>query len=101
MSEVGNVSFGNDTKRIAEAIEELAKQIKGLQQADSEESLKLAKYAQTSTTLEFILITGGLIKGKIVWSGSQSIGVETNSGQKFILYKHTIAFIQEQTKQGF
>lgn len=98
MNELGSVAFGNDIKQIGEAIKELSKIIKELQQVDGYELLELDKYRQSSTPLEFTLINGGLIKGKIIWSGNQSIGVKADSGQRFILYKHTIAFIQEQTE---
>jgi len=98
MNELGNITFGNDIKQIAEAIRELSRTIKEFQQSDSHELLELDKYRQSSTLLEFTLTNGGLIKGKITWSGNQSVGVKTDSGQRFILYKHTIAFIQEQTE---
>ncbi len=64
-----------------------------------EESEELEKYKRESTNLEFVLVTGGLIIGKIIWLGGQSIGIINDCNQKIILYKHSIAFIQERTKE--
>lgn len=104
MSDLGNVSFGSgikdtDIQKLTESIKELSKQIQEIKSADREESLKLEKYKQEAATLEFILTTGGLIVGVIIWLGSQSIGIMIDSHQEVILYKHTIAFIQEKTEE--
>jgi hypothetical protein len=102
MDTVGRVDFGHNIDHLAEAIKELSKQIKSLsenvagslQQISPEESEGLRRYEDEGTSLEFTLVTGGLIRGKILWVGNQSLGIRTDSDQNIILYKHTIAFIQ-------
>ena len=98
MDTVGKISFENTIKQLGEAIRDLSKQIQELQQVSREESEKLRKYKEGGDLLEFTLITAGLIRGKILWAGNQSLGIRTDSGQNIILYKHVIAFIQEQAK---
>ena len=98
MDTVGRVAFEGNMNQLAESIRELSKQIQELQQLSREEAEKLRKYEEAETLLEFILVTSGIIKGQILWVGNQSIGVKVDSGQDIILYKHAIAFIQEQGK---
>jgi len=98
MDTVGRVAFEGNMNQLAESIRELSKQIQELQQLSREEAEKLRKYEEAETLLEFILVTSGIIKGQILWVGNQSIGVRVDSGQDIILYKHAIAFIQEQGK---
>ena len=95
MDGVGKISFENNVKQLTEAIQELSKQVKKLQQPGREESEKLKKYEEEEALLEFVLVTSGIIKGKLLWVGNQSIGVSTDSDQNVILYKHAIAFIQK------
>ena len=82
-------------ERLTESIKGLSKQVQTLQEASSEESERLNSYKEEGSLLEFTMVTGGLIKGKILWVGNQSLGVKTSSGSNIILYKHAIAFIQE------
>lgn len=89
-------SFGDNIDRIGEAIRELSKQVQKLQQTSHEESERLREYKEEGTSLEFTLVTGGLIKGKILWVDNQSLGIRTDSDKNVILYKHAIAFTQEQ-----
>ena len=96
MDTVGKAAFGINTDQICEAIRELSKQMEKLQQISHEESEGLRKYRDEGSSLDFTLVTGGLIKGKILWIGNQNFGIRTNSDQNVILYKHAIAFIQEQ-----
>jgi sRNA-binding regulator protein Hfq len=98
MDTVGNVAFENNINQLGEAIRELSRQVQELQQSSREEAEKLEEYREEETSLEFILVTGGLIKGELLWVGNQSIGVRNDSGQIVILYKHAIAFIQKQTE---
>jgi sRNA-binding regulator protein Hfq len=95
MDEVGSVRFGQDINQLAEAIRDISKQLQSLQQMSSEEAEKLEKYIAENDSLELILVTGGLIKGKILWTGNQSFGVKTDSDQEVIVYKHAVAFIQK------
>jgi len=81
--------------QLVEAINGLSKHLEGIQQTCGEESERLGKYKEEGTLLEFTLVTGGVIRGRILWLGNQSVGVEADSGQSFILYKHAIAFIQK------
>jgi sRNA-binding regulator protein Hfq len=60
------------------------------------ETEKLTAYQKDGAKLTFMLITGGVIKGCISWIDGQSIGIENENGQNIILYKHSIAFIQEK-----
>ena len=97
------VDFGDSISQLAEAIKELSQQLKDLssmtepfQQVSREESERLERYKTSGALLEFTLVTGGLIQGSIEWVGDQSIWIRTGSGQDMILYKHAIAFIQEQ-----
>jgi sRNA-binding regulator protein Hfq len=62
------------------------------------ETDKLQAYQSNGIILEFMLITGGLIKGKITWVDGQSLGIENEDEKNIILYKHAIAFIQEKTQ---
>ena len=98
MDTVGKVAFEGNMNQLAESIRELSKQIQELQQLSREEAEKLSKYEEAKTFLEFILVTSGIVKGQILWVGNQSIGIRVDSGQDIILYKHAIAFIQEQGK---
>jgi uncharacterized protein YuzB (UPF0349 family) len=81
---------------IANALQELSKQIQAFQETNRLENEKLTRYQNDSVTLEFSLVTGGIIKGKILWVGGQSLGIENDRNQKLILYKQAIAFIQEK-----
>ena len=99
MDTTGRISSENDSlDRIGEAIRELSKQLQNVQQINSEESERLKKYREEGVLLDFTLVTGGLIKGKLLWTGSQSFEIEAESGQNIILFKHAVAFIQEQTE---
>ena len=60
------------------------------------ETEKLTAYQKDGVKLTFMLITGGVIKGCITWIDGQSLGIENENGQNIILYKHSIAFIQEK-----
>lgn len=60
------------------------------------ETEKLTAYQKDGVKLTFMLITGGVIKGCISWVDGQSLGIENENGQNIILYKHSIAFIQEK-----
>ena len=88
-------SLGDSIDRIGEAVRELSNQLQKFQQINDEESERLKKYKEEGVLLEFTLVTGGLVKGKILWLGNQSIEIKTDSGQNIILYKHAIAFIQK------
>ena len=99
MDNVGKVSFEGNINQLAEAVRELSKQIQELQQTTREESERLEKLKEGDTLLEFTLVTGGFIRGEILWTGSNSLGIRTDSEQNIILYKHAIAFVQEQTEQ--
>ena len=81
---------------IANAIQELSKQIQTSQETNRLENEKLTAYQNDSVMLEFSLVTGGIIKGKILWVDGQSLGIESDRNQKLILYKQAIAFIQEK-----
>ena len=63
---------------------------------NSVETEKLTAYQKDGIKLTFMLITGGVIKGCISWVDGQSLGIENENGQNIILYKHSIAFIQEK-----
>jgi sRNA-binding regulator protein Hfq len=95
MDGTGNVSFGHDINQITEALRNISNQLQALRQMNSEDSEGLGKYMEDGEPLEFILVTGGLIRGEIVWMGDQSFGVRNDSGQDVIVYKHAIAFIQK------
>jgi hypothetical protein len=82
---------------LIETIRELSRQIETSRELSHKETQKLMEYQNAGTMLEFTLVTGGIIKGKISWLDNQSIGINTVNGQSVILYKHTIAFIQEKT----
>jgi len=56
----------------------------------------LQGYESNKTILEFTLITGGLVKGRIKWVDKHCIGVKIDDNHSMILYKHAIAFIQEK-----
>ena len=81
---------------IANALQELSKQIQASQETNRLENEKLTRYQNDNVMLEFSLVTGGIIKGKILWVGGQSLGIENDRNQKLILYKQAIAFIQEK-----
>jgi sRNA-binding regulator protein Hfq len=95
MDTIGKVNFEGNINQLAEAIQSLSKQIQEFQQLSHEESEKLESYKEENSLLEFTLVTGGIIKAKIVWVGNQSLGVKNELGENIILYKHAIAFIQE------
>ena len=99
MDEMGRISFEGNIKQLAEAVQELSEQIQGLRQGSREEAERLEKFKEDGTLLEFILVTSGFIRGKILWVGDHSLGLETDSDQNVILYKQAIAFFQEQTEQ--
>jgi len=103
METVGKVAFsGGGTGlsdvniiQLCDAIRELSEQIQALQRISREESERLKKYMDEGKPLVFNLITSGTIKGEIIWVGGQSIGIQTETGHNFMLYKHAIAFIHE------
>lgn len=99
MGEVGKISFEGNVKELAEAVQKLSEQIQGLRQDNSAEAETLEKFKEDGTPLEFILVTSGFIRGKILWVGDHSLSLETDSGQNVILYKQAIAFVQEQTEE--
>ncbi len=68
------------------------------QEMNSVEAEKLTEYQKDGVKLTFMLITGGVIKGCISWVDGQSLGIENENGQNIILYKHSIAFIQEKAE---
>ena len=84
-------------ERLIVVIQELSKQIETSRELSQKETQKLTEYQNAGIMLEFTLVTGGIIKGNISWLDNQSIGINTGNGQSVILYKHTIAFIQEKT----
>ena len=97
-----SVSSGNDINQLTEVIKELSQQLKSLsgvmepfQQTNREETERFERYKTDGTSLEFNLVTGGLVAGKINWLGNQCISVRIESGRDVILYKHAISFIQE------
>jgi sRNA-binding regulator protein Hfq len=94
-SEHGEIPSRAQMDQLIEAIRGLSGHLEGIQQTCGEESERLRKYKEAGTFLEFTLVTGGVIKGTILWLGNQSVGIKADSGQDFILYKHAIAFIQE------
>ena len=98
MDNVGSVSFENRVDQLAEAIRELSKQIQELQQACREETERLSNFKENDALVEFTLVTSGFIRGKIMWIGDRSLGIKTDAGQNVILYKHAIAFVQEQSE---
>jgi len=93
--ESGSGHGGAQMDQLVEAIRGLSGHLEGTQQTCREESERLGKYKEAGTLLEFTLVTGGVIRGTILWLGNQSVGIMADSGQNFILYKHAIAFIQE------
>ena len=99
MGEVGKTSFEGNNKELAETVQNLSEQIQRLQQDSHAEAETLGKFKENGTPLEFTLVTSGFIRGKILWVGDQSLGLETDSGQNVILYKQAIAFVQEQTEE--
>ncbi len=98
MADVGRISYESNINQLAEAVQELSKQIQELQQATREESERLEKLKVGDALLDFTLVTGGFIRGEILWTGNNSLGIKTDSGQNVILYKHAIAFVQEQAE---
>ena len=100
MTQEGKVVFGSNSDQLSKAIGELSERLEKLSNmADDLENIKLTKYKADGIMLEFTLVTGGLVIGTIVWISDRSIGVKMESGQSMILYKHAIAFIQEQEKK--
>jgi sRNA-binding regulator protein Hfq len=93
--ESGSGHGGTQMDQLVEAITGLSERLDGIQQTCAEESERLGKYKEAVTLLEFTLVTGGVIRGRILWLGDQCIGVLAESKQDFTLYKHAIAFIQE------
>ena len=93
--ESGSGHGGDQMDQLIEAIRGLSGRLEGIQQTCREESERLDKYKEAGTVLEFTLVTGGVIRGTILWLGNQSVGIKADSGQDFILYKHAIAFVQE------
>lgn len=98
MDEVGRISLESNINQLAEAVQELSNHIRELQQGDHEESERFEKFKESGALLEFTLVTGGFIRGEILWIGNDSMGIRTDSGQNVILYKHAIAFVQEQAE---
>lgn len=98
MDNLGKVSFENNFTQLAKAIQDLSKQVQELQQSCREENERLAKFKESNKTVEFTLVTSGLIRGKILWIGEHSLGIKTESDKNVILYKHAIAFVQERAK---
>jgi len=98
MDKSGGIPFESGVSQLTEAIRELSRKVKELQQGDYEETERLRKFEEDNVILEFTLVTSGLIKGEILWIGSHSLGVKTSSGRNVILYKHAIAFVQEHEK---
>ena len=84
--------------QLSGAIRELTRQLQDLQLAGREESRKLKGYKAEGTLLEFTLVTGGLVRGAVLWVNNSCIGVRTDSDQDTILYQHAIAFVQEQAR---
>ena len=99
VGKITDVTLQNNVNQLAEAIKDMAKQIQGLQQGNSEESERLGKFKEAETLLEFTLVTGGFIRGTITWIGDNSLGVKTDAGQDVILYKHALAFVQKQAAE--
>ena len=103
MSSDENTDVDRNMEQLAEAVKEFSVQVEILSkrvfelsnQVSREESELLEKYKEEGTLLEFTLVTGGLIIGRIVWVGNSSLGIETESGEQVILYKHAIAFVQK------
>lgn len=96
------MSMDLDLQKLTEAIQELSKQFEASNKSGQKETEKLMEYQNEGTMIEFTLVTGGVIKGKITWLDDQSIGINTaniEGKQNIILYKHTIAFIQEKPSQ--
>ncbi len=91
--------FGNTINQLAEAIRELSNQLQELQQDSRGESKRLERFKEENVLLEFILVTGGLMRGKLSWVSNHSLGVITDTGQDVILYKSAIAFAQEQAAE--
>ena len=93
--ESGSGHGGAQMDQLVEAIRGLSERLEGIQQTCREESARLGKYKETGASHEFTLVTGGVIRGAILWLGNDSVGIRADSGQNFILYKHAIAFVQE------
>ncbi len=98
MDELGGMNLEDRIRELGEAIRNLSEQLQKLQQTSLEEAERLEKYAAEGDLLDFTLVTGGLIRGKILWVGNQSLEIETDSGQNIILYKHAIAFVEKQSE---
>ncbi len=83
--------------KLSEAIAELSKNIQSqIQNTDQKDTEKLKEYEEKGTLLEFTLSNGGVIVGSILWSTNQSVGIIADTGQEFIVYKHSISFITER-----
>ena len=91
--------FKNAIDQLTGAINELSNQVQELQQDSHGESERLEKFKKEDALLKFMLVTGGLISGKLSWIGNNSMGVKTDAGEDVILYKHTIAFVQKQVAE--
>ena len=91
--------FKNTIDQLAKTISELSSQVQELHQDSYRESERLEIFKEEDALLEFILVTGGLIGGKLSWIGNHSLAVRTDSGQDVILYKHAIAFVQKQAAE--
>jgi len=85
-----------NVSQLSNAIKELSRQLQVSQQVNREEPERLKKYKESGILLEFVLVTSGVVRGRIAWIDNQSLGIQTSSGQNLILYKHAIAFIQEE-----
>jgi len=93
---MNDMNLENTIKQLAESIGELTIRIKQISKyIEGEENEMLKLYADNSTPLELMLATGGIIRGKISWVGNHSLGIKAESGQNYVLYKHSIALIQE------
>ncbi len=89
------MAFDFNLDPLSDAIRDLSKRLQELRGADDGDSDRLREYKENDAQLEFTLVTGGLIRGRLLWISNRSLGVRSESGRDFILYKHAIAFIQE------
>jgi hypothetical protein len=96
MDGTGNVTYEQNINPLIEAIKDISKQLKALQEISSFEVEQFAQYSAEGDLLEINLVTGGLIVGKLLWTGYQTLGIRTNNGKDIIVYKNSIAFIQKQ-----
>ena len=96
MDESGSVVYEQNINPLVEAIKDISKQLKAFQEISSFEIEQFAKYSAESDSLEFNLVTGGLIVGKLLWTGNQSLCIRAGNGKDIIVFKNSIAFIQKQ-----